>query len=68
MSEIAFPHYWICGVCAADKGGVWPKDHCATVCVMRCEYCQGKNQNPNEAIAPWVDYNWPGRKTEHLRD
>lgn len=63
-----FPHYWICGKCAEARGGKWPEGHVATVVVKRCEYCNDKNRSPNEAIAPWVDYDWPDLDTRMLRD
>jgi hypothetical protein len=53
-----FPHYWICGVCAKERGGVWPKGHVATIAQKKCEYCNGKNHTSEDFIAPWVDYNW----------
>lgn len=67
-NDIKFDHYWICHKCASDRGGTWPKNHIATVVVRKCQYCDGKNHEPTEFIAPWVDYNWPGKDTRHLRD
>ncbi len=63
-----FPHYWICATCAAEKGGVWPEGHCATVGDIECKYCNDKNRAKGEASAPYVDYDWPNLKTSHLRD
>lgn len=54
--------YWICDTCAKERGGKWPKGHVATVSLMKCGYCDGKNHGSQEAIAPWVDYNWPDKK------
>ena len=63
-----FPHYWICDECAKQRGGIWPKGHCATIAIKTCQYCEVKNHTESEGIAPWVDYDWPNIKTEHLRD
>lgn len=52
-----FPYYWICFECATQMGGKWPSNHIATTTEKVCEYCQGENQK-EEFIAPWVDYNW----------
>lgn len=54
--------YWICSACAKELGGVWPQNHVATVAYMKCECCDGKKQRSDEAIAPWVDYDWPDKK------
>lgn len=62
-----FPHYWICSFCAKQKGGIWPKNHVATMAAKQCEYCNGEHQT-EQFIAPWVDYDWPTCKTAHLRD
>lgn len=53
-----FPHYWICCNCAKERGGTWPPGHIATLAYIKCEYCDGKNHTANEAIAPWVDFDW----------
>jgi hypothetical protein len=63
-----FPHYWICHACATERGGVWPEGHVATMAVKKCEYCEDRLRTPNEAIAPYVDYNWPGLNTRYMRD
>ncbi len=57
-----FPHYWICMTCATAKGGTWPEGHVATVSIKPCEYCNDAHRQPNEAIAPWVDFDWPDAK------
>lgn len=49
-----FPHYWMCGQCAKDKGGVWPEGHVCTMVYDTCKYCDIPGP-----LAPWVDYNWP---------
>lgn len=54
-AAVKFPHYWLCGDCAKNKGGVWPEGHCATVMQGDCPYCGTKNVT----IIPWVDFNWP---------
>lgn len=54
-----FPHYWICDACARERGGIWPEGHVATLALTECQYCNGDKHLSNEAIAPWVDYNWP---------
>ena len=56
-----FPHYWLCTICAKEKGGVWPKDHVATMIRQQCRYCDGANQADEKAmiIAPYIDYDWP---------
>ncbi len=67
-----FPHYWICNSCAKEMGGEWPKGHIATVVLKKCEYCNGKNHEETEFIAPWVDYNWKdhtaNRYAKYARD
>jgi hypothetical protein len=53
-------------------GGEWPKGHIATVVLKKCEYCNGKNHEETEFIAPWVDYNWKdhtaNRYAKYARD
>lgn len=51
-------HYWLCGECAALKGGVFPKGHICTVMIGKCFYCDRKKVT----LIPWVDFNWPKDK------
>lgn len=60
-SKAGFPHYWICAVCALDRGGVFPDGHVCTVVRDKCKYCKGKKQLSNVVI-PWVDFDWPKDK------
>lgn len=63
-TKLELPHYWICEFCALDKGGTWPKGHCATVTFGLCEYCKTKEIT----IIPIVDFNWPDRDLSEHRD
>jgi hypothetical protein len=65
---VDFPFYEICSQCAEKLGGKWPEGHIATMVLKTCEYCGGKNQKEGEFISPYVDYDWPAKKTKHLRD
>jgi hypothetical protein len=64
-----FPHYWICGTCAAEKGGVLPKNYSGTVAAISCDYCKDANRQPMEPSIPWVDFDWPNdpEATERAR-
>lgn len=31
---------WVCGECAEEAGGKWPKGHVATVNCLRCGVCE----------------------------
>ena len=68
MTHEDFPYYFICRKCAKKKGGRWPKGHCATVSLVVCKYCKGKNHKKDEYIAPYVDYDWKKMDTRRLRD
>lgn len=57
-------HYWLCEPCANKFGGKFPERHIFTVTVGECKHCHEKDVT----LIPWVDFNWPNEKTEHLRD
>lgn len=61
--EMDFEHYWLCSECAKERGGTFPEGHCCTVMADKCPYC-----NETKTVIPYVDFNWPTRKTAHLRD
>lgn len=56
--------YWLCSDCAEERGANFPEGHVCTVTHGQCPHC-GQD---DKTIIPWVDFNWPKRKTEHLRD
>jgi len=58
------PHYSMCFKCAAKQGGKMPKGHVCTVTFGKCLYCKTKDVT----LIPWVDFDWQGRRTVHLRD
>ena len=60
-----FKHYWGCYKCFTEMGGK-PSEGVATAVLKTCEYCDGKNQQEDEALFPWVDYNWPNRETDKI--
>ena len=62
-TEDNFHHSFICRACAKAQGGVWPKDHVATIHEGRCGYC-GKQK----ALANIGDYDWPDNKPRGMRD
>lgn len=65
MSEPIYKtHYWLCEPCANKFGGKFPERHIFTVTVGECKHCHEKDVT----LIPWVDFNWPNEKTEHLRD
>lgn len=57
-------HYWLCNDCAEKSGGIFPEGHVCTYMVDECLHCKKKDT----PIIPWVDFNWPGIQTEHMRD
>ena len=63
MKKLELPHYWICFICATDRGGVWPEGHVATCAIDKCQYC-----DEDGSLAPIVDFNWPDRDLSSLRD
>lgn len=50
-------HYYICFDCATEKGGKWPKGHCATMHQDKCPYC-----NKVETLCATSDFDWPDWK------
>lgn len=56
--------YWLCDDCATAKGGKFPNGHVCTVTHGTCKYCS----KDNVMLIPWVDFEWPLRKTKHMRD
>lgn len=56
--------YWMCGDCATKFGGEFPEGHVCTVTYGTCAYCK----KSDVTLIPYVDFDWPLRKTKHLRD
>ena len=53
----------ICGVCAEERGGVWPEGHIATWSDLPCGYCGDKWS------ASIYDFDWAGDDAyKKLRD
>lgn len=52
--ENPFPHYWICDLCATERGGVCEQDG-ITMTAGKCEYCG----NPDITLIPVCDFDWP---------
>lgn len=59
--------YWICFFCAKNHHGKWPKGHCATSRIIKCETCEKKT-----ICSPILDWDWPNeefnKKNRKLRD
>ena len=53
-AESAIRAGYLCGQCAENLGGKWPKGHRASFHPAKCPIC--KDCRP---IACWDDWNWP---------
>lgn len=53
-SEPVLETGYICGSCAAERGGVWPMGHCATCHIGLCPYCKQP-----ASLCSIDDWNWP---------
>lgn len=53
----------ICTLCAELSGARMVEGHTCTVNSGVCPHCDCEM-----TLVPWVDFNWPGVRTAHLRD
>lgn len=54
---------YLCGKCAEELGGVWPKGHCATSHEGKCDCCE-----EIRGLCHHDDWNWPGQLNYPGRD
>jgi hypothetical protein len=56
-AKIAMRAKYMCGDCAENLGGRWPRGHRATFHPAICPICKH-----TRAVASWDDWNWPKAK------